>query len=265
MNATRKIHKILKSQPTIEGAGVHLRRAFGFDEVPANTTIYYDSLTLPAAFTLPTGEPLVVPDFDWGTVEVPGRQLLSLDDGDVVDQVGGYQVVRLGFPSRWIWSDAYTVTAPEGLTYEEFFYVLATPYGMTIPLDYLPLGELTDIAWSIDTATSTDIGAFLADLNDVGCGPRDSDHNTLVTGTVSADWVSAGTAASGTRVYVPSATNPLTQPMYDVYVAASESFDLTPVSMGAFIGAPALVGMRDPGSADWVVYLNSAYSGRMWC
>jgi len=34
MNATRKIHKILKSQPTIEGAGVHLRRAFGFDEVP---------------------------------------------------------------------------------------------------------------------------------------------------------------------------------------------------------------------------------------
>jgi len=34
MNVTRKIHKILKSQPTIEGAGVHLRRAFGFDEVP---------------------------------------------------------------------------------------------------------------------------------------------------------------------------------------------------------------------------------------
>jgi len=34
MNVTRKIHKIFKSQPTIEGAGVHLRRAFGFDEVP---------------------------------------------------------------------------------------------------------------------------------------------------------------------------------------------------------------------------------------
>jgi redox-sensitive bicupin YhaK (pirin superfamily) len=34
MNATRKIRKIFKSQPTIEGAGVHLRRAFGFDEVP---------------------------------------------------------------------------------------------------------------------------------------------------------------------------------------------------------------------------------------
>jgi hypothetical protein len=34
MNNHRKIRKILKSQPTIEGAGVHLRRAFGFDEVP---------------------------------------------------------------------------------------------------------------------------------------------------------------------------------------------------------------------------------------
>jgi|APLow6443716910_1056828.scaffolds.fasta_scaffold52514_2 hypothetical protein len=34
MKDTRKIRKIYKSQPTIEGAGVHLRRAFGFDEVP---------------------------------------------------------------------------------------------------------------------------------------------------------------------------------------------------------------------------------------
>jgi quercetin 2,3-dioxygenase len=34
MNAIRAIRKIFKSQPTIEGAGVHLRRAFGFNEVP---------------------------------------------------------------------------------------------------------------------------------------------------------------------------------------------------------------------------------------
>ena len=34
MNDVRKIRKIYKSQPTIEGAGVHLRRAFGFSEVP---------------------------------------------------------------------------------------------------------------------------------------------------------------------------------------------------------------------------------------
>ena len=31
---TRKIRKVLKSQPTIEGAGVHLKRVFGFNEVP---------------------------------------------------------------------------------------------------------------------------------------------------------------------------------------------------------------------------------------
>jgi redox-sensitive bicupin YhaK (pirin superfamily) len=31
---TRKIQKAFKSQPAIEGAGVHLKRAFGFNEVP---------------------------------------------------------------------------------------------------------------------------------------------------------------------------------------------------------------------------------------
>ncbi len=34
MPAIRKIKKILKSKPTIEGAGVHLKRVFGFSEVP---------------------------------------------------------------------------------------------------------------------------------------------------------------------------------------------------------------------------------------
>ena len=34
MKGTRKIWKVLKSKPTIEGAGVHLKRAFGFSEVP---------------------------------------------------------------------------------------------------------------------------------------------------------------------------------------------------------------------------------------
>ncbi|MBA4395477.1 MAG: hypothetical protein C0407_18150, partial [Desulfobacca sp.] len=34
MSQTRKIRRVLKSKPTIEGAGVHLRRAFGFSEVP---------------------------------------------------------------------------------------------------------------------------------------------------------------------------------------------------------------------------------------
>ena len=35
MDKNRKIRKVIKSKPTIEGAGVHLKRAFGFSEVPA--------------------------------------------------------------------------------------------------------------------------------------------------------------------------------------------------------------------------------------
>jgi len=34
MPAIRKIRKVLKSKPALEGAGVHLKRAFGFSEVP---------------------------------------------------------------------------------------------------------------------------------------------------------------------------------------------------------------------------------------
>jgi redox-sensitive bicupin YhaK (pirin superfamily) len=34
MIETRKISQVLKSKPTIEGAGVHLKRAFGFSQVP---------------------------------------------------------------------------------------------------------------------------------------------------------------------------------------------------------------------------------------
>ncbi len=35
MTETRKIHRILKAIPTVEGAGVHLNRVFGFRETPA--------------------------------------------------------------------------------------------------------------------------------------------------------------------------------------------------------------------------------------
>src|SRR5512136_1699375 len=34
MGKNRKIRKVIKSKPTIEGAGVHLKRAFGFSETP---------------------------------------------------------------------------------------------------------------------------------------------------------------------------------------------------------------------------------------
>src|SRR3970040_2477510 len=34
MTEIRKIRKVLKSKPTIEGAGVHLKRVVGFSEVP---------------------------------------------------------------------------------------------------------------------------------------------------------------------------------------------------------------------------------------
>ena len=34
MSAIRAVRKVLTSQPTIEGAGVHLERVFGYNQVP---------------------------------------------------------------------------------------------------------------------------------------------------------------------------------------------------------------------------------------
>jgi len=34
MEKNRKIRRVIRSKPTLEGAGVHLKRAFGFSEVP---------------------------------------------------------------------------------------------------------------------------------------------------------------------------------------------------------------------------------------
>jgi redox-sensitive bicupin YhaK (pirin superfamily) len=34
MSTVRRIHKVLRSRPTLEGAGVHLKRVFGFQHVP---------------------------------------------------------------------------------------------------------------------------------------------------------------------------------------------------------------------------------------
>ena len=35
MSGTRRIRKVFRAKPTVEGAGVHLKRVFGFSEVPA--------------------------------------------------------------------------------------------------------------------------------------------------------------------------------------------------------------------------------------
>ncbi|GFP37848.1 uncharacterized protein HKBW3S44_01528, partial [Candidatus Hakubella thermalkaliphila] len=34
MDTVRRVSQILKSHPTLEGAGVHLKRAFGFQQMP---------------------------------------------------------------------------------------------------------------------------------------------------------------------------------------------------------------------------------------
>lgn len=242
--------------------------SYGFDAIVANTTVYYDSLSLPAQLALPTGEPLVVPERDFGTVELPGNGSDTNPPFEVVNTIGDFTILRIEEPVTFVWSDVYEVTAPKGLTYTDVYYLLETPYGMLIPLTYYPVGQLEDISWSITTTVAEDgPGTYLADLNDIGCGERDHDHNTAVTGTAEADWFPAGTTTDGDEVFVANISNPLARPMYDAYRLSRSTIDPdSPArSIGYFLNAPGLLGYESADTGEMFVYLNGAFSGRAWC
>jgi len=249
------------SEPVTGGVGV----TFGFPDVPLNETIYYDSMTLPQRFTLPTGEALEVNPNDRGGIANPGYTVASQPAGTPVDSLGGYAILRYTTPVTFVWSETYGVPAPEGVTYRDLYYMLRTPYGMYIPLFFEPFVGLGDITWSVATSFTVDQYSYIADLNDISCGPWEKDHNTIVTGIPESEWSVGGTTQLGANVYVPKATNPLAEPLYDSYVASRDAASGSHVTMGAFLAAPAFVGYVVPGTNEWIVYLNGAYSGRAWC
>ncbi len=249
------------SEPVTGGVGV----TYGFPDVPLNETIYYDSMTLPRQFTLPTGEILEVNVNDRGGVANPGYSVVNQPTGTTVDSLGGYSIIRYTTPVTFVWTEYYGVPEPAGATYKDLYYMLHTPYGMYIPLFYRPFASLTDISWTVPTTFTTDDYSYIADLNDISCGAWEKDHNTLVSGILDSEWRIGGTTHLGANVYVPTATNPLAEPLYDAYVASRNANGQPSDDFEAFLGAPAFIGYVVPGTNDWLVYLNGTYSGRAWC
>lgn len=103
---TRKIREILKSQPTIEGAGVHLKRVFGFNEVPL-----FDPFLLLDDFRSDTPEHFT-PGFPWH----PHRGIETITyvlEGDVEhgDSLGNLGVIGAG--------DVQWMTAGNGIIHQE--------------------------------------------------------------------------------------------------------------------------------------------------
>jgi hypothetical protein len=248
-------------QPVTGASGV----TFGFPEVPLNEAIYYDSLTLPVKFTLPTGEPLEVHENDRGGLAVPGYTSANQPTGTSVDSLGGYSILRYATPVSFVWSDVYDVTAPPGVSYQDLYYMLHTPYGTYIPLFYDPFAGFDAVTWSVSTTITADPSWYLSDLNDISCGIWEKDHNTLVKGLPSTAWAVGGETTLGESIYVPTATNPLLQPLYDSYVASRSETGGAVSSLDTFRRAPAVVGYAIPGTGQWIVYLNGGYSARTWC
>jgi quercetin 2,3-dioxygenase len=106
MAQTRRIHKVWRSKPTIEGAGVHLRRAFGYAEVPL-----FDPFLLFDDFR--SSKP---PDYIKGFPWHPHRGIETITyvlDGTVEhgDSMGNRGVIRSG--------DVQWMTAGNGIIHQE--------------------------------------------------------------------------------------------------------------------------------------------------
>jgi len=102
----RRIKKVWKSQPTMEGAGVRLRRAFGFDETPA-----LDPFLLLDAFHSENPE-----DYKRGFPWHPHRGIETITyilDGDVEhgDSLGNRGLISAG--------DVQWMTAGSGIIHQE--------------------------------------------------------------------------------------------------------------------------------------------------
>jgi redox-sensitive bicupin YhaK (pirin superfamily) len=106
MAAVRKIRKLWRSKPTIEGAGVHLKRAFGYDQVPQ-----FDPFLLLDDFH--SAEPAeYLPGFPWH----PHRGIETITyvlQGDVEhgDSMGNRGVISPG--------DVQWMTAGSGIIHQE--------------------------------------------------------------------------------------------------------------------------------------------------
>lgn len=106
MPAIRKIRKVLKSKPTIEGAGVHLKRVFGFSEVPV-----FDPFLLLDDFRSDNPEHYIK-GFPWH----PHRGIETITyvlDGDVEhgDSLGNKGIISSG--------DVQWMTAGSGIIHQE--------------------------------------------------------------------------------------------------------------------------------------------------
>lgn len=106
MITIRKIRKVLKSKPTIEGAGVHLERVFGFSEVPL-----FDPFLLLDDFRSDNPDHYLK-GFPWH----PHRGIETITyvlEGDVEhgDSMGNQGVIRSG--------DVQWMTAGSGIIHQE--------------------------------------------------------------------------------------------------------------------------------------------------
>jgi len=238
---------------------------------------YYDSFALPAQLALPSGDPLT-PVLSDGERYIYG--FIPRDDAFDQNhtrsssgvQFGGFEIVRDDESMTFIWDDAYGIALPAGLSIVNWSYLLRTPWGTEMLLDYDPLGPIEDVAWDpASSVTNPDPDAQdFADLNESACCGALIGNDSVVRGLTDSDWVAAGRGKGGRRVYIATTRNPLLATMYRLYTDNFDDRSATapgggPLTREEWRLSPGLIAYKTPLSGSWVVYLNGRMvAGPLW-
>ena len=240
--------------------------------LPHDPTTFYDTFAVPVELSLPSGDPVeahVVGSY--GLVPYVRTDQQSIQRSSA-GTFAGFEIVRDDQTREFLWGNAYGINLPAGVTIQDWVYMLRTPWGTEVALDYNPLGPVGDIRWDAKSGVSTPAlgtGDFV-DLNDSVGGSWSPDYNSVVRGLSDSDWMAAGSSQGGRTVYIPTKDNPLLAVMYRTYAEHRDPASIAdnggaPLSQEEFRLGPGLIAYRTPSSGSWVVWLNKALEGaRQW-
>jgi hypothetical protein len=226
------------------------------DIVVADTTIHYDSLSLPKNFSVGNGE-TVAPK----GAQYPGLGSLIQSNTDttvtrtVVHTYGGSKLVKI----ERKYADTHLTAVS---------YAVDLPIGTELALNYAPIAtDLTNYTWNNDSNIIADADSAEALMGGIvrGCGSA-AFAVSRADAVTDADFVAAGKTEGGKTVYMFKDTNnAIVQKAYSEY--ADYYADDSPndvVSFNDFLKQHAIVAYKTPNNG-WLVYTRNNFAALGGC
>jgi len=226
------------------------------DTVVANTTIHYDSLSLPKNFAIGNSETVAPRSAEYqglGNLQQPNTD--ATVTRTTLHAYGGSKLIKI----ERKYADTHLTSV---------HYALDLPINTELDLSYVPIStNLTSYTWSNDSNIIADSDSDIAQMGGIvrGCGSTifavsraDAAHDS--------DFVPAGKTEDGKTVYAfKDNNNDIVQKAYSEYsdyYADDSSTDV--VSFNDFLKQHAIVAYKTPNNG-WLVYTRNNFAALGGC